>query len=222
MPKHIERKITGEAKEMIALAFEGMGGLDQLIKTANRSDSMRMTFYTQIYAKLIPVHLNAQSTLDVSVNIKGEEARQKLQSAFLALYEAERDDERAAIEAGRAPLVTYSRVEDPSPIDAGRATVSSECGSIDGRRGTEDTRRGADDTRRGTPVDTSASTVADETKQNPKSRNVQESPGGGPRRVANTYAHPVGAASRELSTTEKFFEWSDNGGLSRSRWDNNQ
>jgi hypothetical protein len=73
MPKRIagELKVSHEAREMIALAMEGMGGLDQLIKTANRSDSSRMTFYTQIYAKLIPLQLNAQSTLAVSVNAAG-------------------------------------------------------------------------------------------------------------------------------------------------------
>lgn len=62
----IPNKITREAKEMIALAFEGLGGLQALIDTANKSDSMRMTFYTQLYAKLIPVSVQGQIDVDVA------------------------------------------------------------------------------------------------------------------------------------------------------------
>jgi hypothetical protein len=185
-----ELKISHEAKEMIALAFEGAGGLPKLIQWAKTHSA---AFYTQLYAKLIPLQLNAQSTLDVSVNIKGEEARQKLQSAFLALYEAERDDERAAIDARPAPLVTYTS----STRDADRATIDAERAAV---------------------VDTPASRAVDETKQNQNLENNGSPPTRGLRRDVTSYAHPVTA---EPSTTAKYYDWMNNGGFGRSRWDNN-
>jgi hypothetical protein len=58
--KGTTNKITREVKEAIALAFEGIGGLDRLIKWADKNPSI---FYTQLYTKLIPVtllgHVNA-------------------------------------------------------------------------------------------------------------------------------------------------------------------
>lgn len=77
-PKGQVNKVTREAKEMIALAFEGLGGLERLIETADKSDSMRMTFYTQLYAKLIPVSVQGQ----VDVNVAGDD------QAFAALERA--------------------------------------------------------------------------------------------------------------------------------------
>jgi hypothetical protein len=70
-----------EAKHIIAEIFDGAGGLDAAIKWAKNN---RSTFYTTMFTKLLPLTLNAK----VNVNVSGEEARRKLQSAFLALEAA--------------------------------------------------------------------------------------------------------------------------------------
>lgn len=77
-------KVTREAKEMIALAFEGLGGLEKLIATADKSDSMRMTFYTQLYAKLIPVSVQGQ----VDVNVEDGQAIAALERLILGVRTA--------------------------------------------------------------------------------------------------------------------------------------
>lgn len=54
-------EVTGEAREMLALAFEGIGGLPELMKWAK---THRTAFYNH-YTKLLPMTLNANATVDV-------------------------------------------------------------------------------------------------------------------------------------------------------------
>lgn len=69
-PKGTPNRITAEAKTMIGLAFEGLGGLQALIDTADKSDSLRMIFYTQLYAKLIPIQI--QGKIDATIEGDGK------------------------------------------------------------------------------------------------------------------------------------------------------
>jgi hypothetical protein len=81
--------------------------------------------------KLVPNVAQVAASVDthINVNVTEDEARQKLLSAFTALVESRRDDERATRGAGRRPLeqVTYTRVDeaetraaDPSARDPRR------------------------------------------------------------------------------------------------------
>lgn len=52
--KGTRNKITREAKTMIALAAEGIGGLPRLIRWAKRNNKNETVFWSQIYSRLIP------------------------------------------------------------------------------------------------------------------------------------------------------------------------
>ena len=54
-PKGVVNKITAEAKEVIAQAAEGIGGVDRLIDWAKESPENEAKFWTAIYPRLIPV-----------------------------------------------------------------------------------------------------------------------------------------------------------------------
>src|SRR5258707_5262867 len=77
-PKGVPNRISGEAKQMFALAFEGMGGLKRLIEWA---DEFPGEFYKHCYTKLIPMLV--QGKVDLDVNLNGEEARRNLEAALL-------------------------------------------------------------------------------------------------------------------------------------------
>lgn len=115
--KGTPNKITREAKEMIALAFEGLGGLKMLIETANSSDSMRMTFYTQLYAKLIPVQV--AGSIDHHVSITDDEERAALKLAFLSVI-------NARARSGNLPLVIDA---EPSEKTTPQLVISSKTGT---------------------------------------------------------------------------------------------
>lgn len=66
--KGTPNKISRQAKEAIALAFEGIGGLPALIKWAKENKTNRMIFYTQIYTKLIPVTVQGAIEANVTHN----------------------------------------------------------------------------------------------------------------------------------------------------------
>lgn len=68
-------EVTGEAKEMLALAFEGIGGLPELMKWAK---THRTAFYNH-YTKLLPMTLNANATVDV------KEDRAELEASMINL-----------------------------------------------------------------------------------------------------------------------------------------
>jgi hypothetical protein len=56
-PKGCPNKRTKEAKQAIAEAFEKIGGTAALVKWANKSDDNRRVFYSQIWAKIIPLQV---------------------------------------------------------------------------------------------------------------------------------------------------------------------
>jgi hypothetical protein len=228
-------EVKQEARDALATAFEGVGGMSKFIAWAK---THRSAFYS-MYVKLLPMQV--QTKVDVT-HRDSEEARHKLEDAFKRLIASRRedlereerdraagifrDDEGVPVERGTEQYrLLQARYELDRKIDAAR----------DGGRSSNDAGRAPLEQVTYSRVDTpgtrdveAASTVAerastiDESNSNPKSRNVQGGTSRGPRRDVTGYAHPVTAASRQPTTTEQFIEWSDNGGLSRSRWDNNQ
>lgn len=60
-------KLTRDAKAMIHLAFEDLGGLPRLVEWANNPQNIG-TFYTQIWSKIIPKDIKAE--VDTSITIE--------------------------------------------------------------------------------------------------------------------------------------------------------
>jgi hypothetical protein len=57
-PKGIPNKTTQAAKDAIALAAQGLGGVDRLIEWAKEDPLNERAFWATIYPKLIPVTLS--------------------------------------------------------------------------------------------------------------------------------------------------------------------
>jgi hypothetical protein len=53
-------KTTLIAKEAIAIAAEGLGGVDRLIEWAKEEPKNESAFWTSIYTKLLPLQVNAE------------------------------------------------------------------------------------------------------------------------------------------------------------------
>jgi hypothetical protein len=97
-----------EAKNIIAKIFDGAGGMDAAIRWAKNN---RSTFYTTMFTKLIPVQLNAKADITV---VSGEEARRKLQSAFLALVTAEQSGQAGEVRSTPV-IIDAERNREPVP-----------------------------------------------------------------------------------------------------------
>lgn len=221
--------VKQEARDALATAFEGVGGMSKFIAWAK---THRSAFYS-MYVKLLPMQV--QTKVDVT-HRDSDEALHKLTDAFKRLiasrdedearemasgifrdnegalvergteqyrllqarYEldqkidAARDAGRSIADAGRSPLeqVTYTRVEDPSPVDAGRAT----------------------------PVDDPPPRADNQNKNQKHPQREGSLLDGGPSAEKRAYAQPVSA---EPSTTQKYYDWMNGAGGARARWDNN-
>lgn len=83
-PKGLPNAITREAKEMIALAFEGMGGLPAFIEWGKKHPT---PFYTIVYTKLTP--LQVVGKLDHAVHSSDASAEtEALKRAFLSVMQS--------------------------------------------------------------------------------------------------------------------------------------
>jgi hypothetical protein len=104
-------ELTGDAKRMFALAFDGMGGLQKLTAWAK---SHPRDFYCQIYSKLLPFTLTAD--VDVSVKEDDESVRDKFVEVLTRLAETRRHQ---AAEDAAANIFRYadgSVIQDPTRI----------------------------------------------------------------------------------------------------------
>src|SRR2546425_8751564 len=106
-PKGVPNKVTGEAKRMIALAFEGVGGLEQLIEWAKDHQT---AFYTQVYAKLIPLQVQGE----INANIKdgdGKLLAASLEHAFHRIIDAQSEQKQFTDKSGdnKTPLLIEAR-----------------------------------------------------------------------------------------------------------------
>jgi hypothetical protein len=113
-PQHAaEPPITHEAKQMIALAFEGSGGLPALTTWAR---THRALFYSQVYPKLLPLQVNA-STVNVNVEAEGS-YRQKIHAALAGIIAARKTAPERTIDVTPVKAASGSpNVEPDSPPD---------------------------------------------------------------------------------------------------------
>lgn len=61
-------KLTRDAKAMIHLAFEDLGGLPRLVEWANNPANIG-TFYTQIWSKIIPKDIKAEVDQSITIEV---------------------------------------------------------------------------------------------------------------------------------------------------------
>ena len=61
-------KMTRDAKAMIHLAFEDLGGLPRLVEWANSPQNIG-TFYTQIWSKIIPKDIKAEVDQSITIEV---------------------------------------------------------------------------------------------------------------------------------------------------------
>lgn len=61
-------KLTRDAKAMIHLAFEDLGGLPRLVEWANNPSNIG-TFYTQIWSKIIPKDIKAEVDQSITIEV---------------------------------------------------------------------------------------------------------------------------------------------------------
>jgi hypothetical protein len=54
-PKGVPNKLSGTAKENIEKVFEGMGGVDGMIKWAGSSERNKTIFFSDIYPRILPM-----------------------------------------------------------------------------------------------------------------------------------------------------------------------
>lgn len=69
-PKGATNKTTRTAKEAIALAAEGLGGVDRLIAWAQEDPLNERAFWSGIYPKLIPVQVSGDPNNPLLHSIK--------------------------------------------------------------------------------------------------------------------------------------------------------
>ena len=58
-PKGVPNKVTTLAKEAIAMAADGLGGVPRLIAWAQEDPGNEKAFWTQMYTKLVPLQVGA-------------------------------------------------------------------------------------------------------------------------------------------------------------------
>lgn len=58
-PKGVPNKTTQLAKDAIAMAAEGLGGVPRLIAWAQEDPGNEKAFWTQMYTKLVPLQVGA-------------------------------------------------------------------------------------------------------------------------------------------------------------------
>lgn len=60
--KGTPNKATASVKEALEAAFDGLGGVDELIAWAKRTRANRTIFYRDLWAKLLPTQIKAEHT----------------------------------------------------------------------------------------------------------------------------------------------------------------
>lgn len=74
-------KMTKDAKAMIQMAFEDLGGLPRLVLWANETPGNLSAFYTQIWSKIIPRDVKADFDGSITIEIQKFEAPLTLDSS---------------------------------------------------------------------------------------------------------------------------------------------
>jgi hypothetical protein len=180
-----------EMRRVLMDAFESVGGQQKFDAWAKRHPTL---LYSMLM-KLVPSMAQVAASVDthVTVHVTEEQAKQKLISAFNALIEAERNDERTTIDARPATQgdPTYTRVDDDAARGTGHGAADQAPPSRDDGSAAQNKNLNHPRTK-GSPFD------------------------GGPRRLDSTPAH-VQPISNE-STTDLYFRWLEGPGGAGRRW----
>jgi hypothetical protein len=103
-------EVTGEAKDMIALAFEGIGGLPKLIQWART----HQTAFYSAYTKLLPLQVSAS----VSHKVDEEQERAALKTAFLSVINANARQAARLGTADRGGVIIEHKVIEHEPTSS--------------------------------------------------------------------------------------------------------
>jgi hypothetical protein len=218
--------VKQEARDALATAFEGVGGMSKFIAWAK---THRSAFYS-MYVKLLPMQV--QSKVDVT-HRNSDEAVHKLQDAFMRLFASERedrerdraagifrDDEGVLIERGAEQYrllqaryeldqkIEQARGGGPSSIDAGRRPLEQVTYTRVEDPSTRDARPATVDARPAPRVDDPNS------KSNLQSDRDRSMRGPSADHKASV-PHPVTA---EPNSTELYYRWMEGPGGGRARW----
>jgi hypothetical protein len=63
-PQGVQDALDRECKEMINDCFHKVGGLDGLVKWAQKSDEHLTAFYTRMYIRLLPINVTVKANKD--------------------------------------------------------------------------------------------------------------------------------------------------------------
>ena len=69
-PSGVPNKVTTAAKDAIAMAAEGLGGVDRLIVWAKEDPLNERAFWSSIYPKLIPVTLAGEKNAPLVLRLE--------------------------------------------------------------------------------------------------------------------------------------------------------
>jgi hypothetical protein len=194
-------KLPPEAKTAIALAFEGLDGVEGLIKWARSNSHNRATFYADIYPKLLPYIVAGTFTANVE---NADDSFEALERILYGLIHQRNEEEAAAAAASSIAGANTTIDVKPNPPQPARepapretapafnsppvlTVVSSQAGS------------GDRSTQAAEPVGPAAE---------------PPSPAAPPQSAAAAKAASV-AVSAGPSTTQLFYEWDAAGGSER-------
>lgn len=68
-PKGVPNKVSGEAKEAIALAAEGLGGVFRLIDWVKEDPANEKVFWSQMYTKLVPLRQDSNVSVEGAIEV---------------------------------------------------------------------------------------------------------------------------------------------------------
>lgn len=97
--KGTPNRLTMQAKEAIAFAFDGLGGAQGLLDWANESDDNKRVFLTQLFPKIVPLEVQGKHDVDfVDRTEVLHRAREEVRAIF-----GDRTGDGAGVDGGGLP-----------------------------------------------------------------------------------------------------------------------
>ena len=82
-PRGVVNKRTLECKTILEAAVKGKGGVKGLLEWVNRCNENETIFWSIMFMKLLPVHIQGQVDTSLTVNVTGEELAKQLEERGL-------------------------------------------------------------------------------------------------------------------------------------------